>query len=272
MTRTIFIGDIHGCLVEFRDLVDKLALTSDDRVICLGDFMDKGPDPAGCVRFARESGFESVMGNHEEKHLRWRKHEDKKRANPTYVNPMKPLPDKYKADNAALSDEDVAWLNACPIGIQLPVFNFVAVHGGLRPGIPLDAQLNQSRSGTTMRLRWINAAGKHVPVDYDALLRGEKLEGVYHWTELYDGRHNVVYGHEAHSLSGIRMDHLPKHDVECYGIDTGCVHGGRLTALVVSPPTPGDGVRLGTLGKATVTSVQVQARKCYEDPLFPIPA
>ena len=33
--RTIFIGDVHGCLLELKDLVLKLALTPEDRVILL---------------------------------------------------------------------------------------------------------------------------------------------------------------------------------------------------------------------------------------------
>ena len=33
--RTIFIGDVHGCLLELQDLIDKLVLTPEDRVILL---------------------------------------------------------------------------------------------------------------------------------------------------------------------------------------------------------------------------------------------
>jgi len=84
---TIVIGDIHGCLDEFQALVEKVALKPEDHVICLGDFMDKGPDPAGCVRFARTHGFQSVQGNHEDKHLRWRRHEARRILDPSYTTP-----------------------------------------------------------------------------------------------------------------------------------------------------------------------------------------
>lgn len=33
--RTIFIGDVHGCLLELKDLIEKLSITPQDRVILL---------------------------------------------------------------------------------------------------------------------------------------------------------------------------------------------------------------------------------------------
>lgn len=40
-TRTIFIGDIHGCLEELEDLIARLSVTPQDRVIILGDLINK---------------------------------------------------------------------------------------------------------------------------------------------------------------------------------------------------------------------------------------
>jgi predicted phosphodiesterase len=42
--RLIAIGDIHGCHQEFGDLLDRLALTREDRLILLGDLVNRGPD------------------------------------------------------------------------------------------------------------------------------------------------------------------------------------------------------------------------------------
>jgi bis(5'-nucleosyl)-tetraphosphatase (symmetrical) len=55
---------------------------------------------------------------------------------------------------------------------------------------------------------------------------------VRRWAEAWTGPENVVYGHFPQRLD------LPKRDepaprVVCLGIDTGCVYGGRLTALVL---------------------------------------
>ncbi len=118
--RFIFIGDIHGCIDEFQELVRLVDVRPEDRVCCLGDFMDKGPDPAGCVRFARESGFLSVLGNHEDKHLKWRRNEARAKADPKYTNKMQPFSAEKAAQNAALSDEDVAWLETLP-GPRRPI-------------------------------------------------------------------------------------------------------------------------------------------------------
>ena len=116
--RTICIGDIHGCLGEFKSLIDKLALTSKDRVICLGDFMDKGPFGAECVQFARKSGFESVLANHEERHLRWHKRE-RDRVERGLPNAMTKFNEQDMAAHHRLTREDLGWLASLPPYIQI---------------------------------------------------------------------------------------------------------------------------------------------------------
>ena len=51
--RLIAIGDIHGCPREFEELLDKLELTKHDRVILLGDLVNRGPDSARVIALAR---------------------------------------------------------------------------------------------------------------------------------------------------------------------------------------------------------------------------
>ena len=248
--RTIFIGDIHGCITEFKELYAKLQVREEDTVICLGDFMDKGPLPVACVEFAREQGMLSIMGNHEERHLKWRRHWERAKVNPAYVNPMtRPLTPEDAESNLALDQRNLDWLRHLPTTMR-PLPNWVAVHGGLFPIIPLEEQAEDK----IMRLRWLNAENKHIPLDYSDLTRPP---GSNHWADVYDGPYNVVYGHEAHSLSTPRIDVRPQ-GVACYGIDTGVVHGGRLTALVVQA--------------SHVDFVQVQAKQVYmKPPNGPIP-
>lgn len=219
------IGDVHGCIVEFRQLVEKLRLTPQDNLVLVGDLMDKGPDPVACVRYARELGARMVMGNHEERHLRWRAHEDRRAANPNgKKNPMKPLGEKQAAENAALSVEDIAWLRSLPLTLQFG--NWVVVHGGLMPGLSLEDQTNDR-----LRLRQVDTkTGKMFPVDLDK--PNDSPPGVRWWMELWDGKENVVYGHAAHGLQEPRVDRNAL-GAECWGIDTGCAYGGRLTALVL---------------------------------------
>ena len=71
---TLAIGDIHGNLDALDDLLDQIgrAIGSDDSVVFLGDYIDRGPDAKGCVerilRFRAETPVRVVClcGNHEE--------------------------------------------------------------------------------------------------------------------------------------------------------------------------------------------------------------
>ena len=56
MSRTIVIGDLHGCHDEALDLLDALHVTSSDRVIFAGDLVDRGPKPRECVELAMKHG------------------------------------------------------------------------------------------------------------------------------------------------------------------------------------------------------------------------
>jgi serine/threonine protein phosphatase 1 len=69
------IGDIHGCLDELRHLLDQLPLQRGDRLIFLGDYIDRGPDSHGVVSFLLQleqtAKFDVVFlkGNHEDMFL-----------------------------------------------------------------------------------------------------------------------------------------------------------------------------------------------------------
>lgn len=257
MARNIFIGDVHGCLDEFEALIRKIEPGREDRVFCVGDFMDRGPKPAECVRFARESGFQSVLGNHEEKHLRWRRHEDRRARDPKYQNPMRPLPPQRQAENAALTAEDIAWLEGLPLVLE-PLPGWILVHGGLFPGKSIAAHLkDRDLRDKIIRLRWLDADGEFVKLEDDTAAEGPP--GSQPWMQAYDGRANVVYGHAVHSLSTPRIDvqHHATHETKTFGIDTGCVFGGALTALIVEE-------------RRCLEVVQVRAKKVYAEPRVPI--
>ena len=60
------VGDIHGHLGTFRALVHRLKLGDEDRIICLGDMIDRGPDSAGLIEFIRsDNRIICLKGNHE---------------------------------------------------------------------------------------------------------------------------------------------------------------------------------------------------------------
>src|SRR4029077_14244982 len=52
--RCYVIGDIHGCLDELRYLIDGLPLESGDRLIFLGDYVDRGPNSKGVLTYILE--------------------------------------------------------------------------------------------------------------------------------------------------------------------------------------------------------------------------
>lgn len=51
--RIIAIGDIHGCHEEFAELLRRLKLTRADRLILLGDLINRGPDSRAVIDLAR---------------------------------------------------------------------------------------------------------------------------------------------------------------------------------------------------------------------------
>jgi len=71
--RSYVIGDIHGCPDELVYLVQALPLESGDRLVFLGDYIDRGPDSSGVISFLLElqkdrGAYEFVFlkGNHED--------------------------------------------------------------------------------------------------------------------------------------------------------------------------------------------------------------
>ena len=74
----IAIGDIHGNSGALADLLEQVVpqMKSEDSLVFLGDYIDRGPDSRGCVdliiRLKKKSSFQVVtlLGNHEQWMLR----------------------------------------------------------------------------------------------------------------------------------------------------------------------------------------------------------
>jgi len=70
MSRTLAIGDIHGCSAALDLLLRLVAPSLDDIVITLGDYVDRGPDSKGVLErlLILESAVHLVplLGNHDE--------------------------------------------------------------------------------------------------------------------------------------------------------------------------------------------------------------
>lgn len=216
MREAIIIGDIHGCRDEFNDLLDKINYdTKKHRVILVGDILDRGPDPVGLLKQVRKMDLESVLGNHEEKAIRWRKYEALKDLT-GQVNPMKPPSERRRDEWKSLSKNDLKWLSGLPLRLHIKD-NWHVVHAGLEPAVEFEKQDLER----IIRIRYVDKHG------YYAKPKGkEKPSDTEFWAERWSQPYNVVFGHQ-------RFESVKKFENSnniCVGIDTGCVFGNMLTA------------------------------------------
>ena len=69
MTRHLAIGDIHGCITALKALIDTIGPTSDDIIVTLGDYVDRGPDSRAVLDTVIElhaaGSLIPLRGNHE---------------------------------------------------------------------------------------------------------------------------------------------------------------------------------------------------------------
>jgi diadenosine tetraphosphatase ApaH/serine/threonine PP2A family protein phosphatase len=203
--RHVFIGDVHGCLDELEALIRKVRVGPADRVVFVGDLVAKGPDSAGVVACARELKALSVRGNHDEAVLRIRRARkgqggDLSRAKKTHLRVAE-----------TLCEADWRWLEPLPLWLRFPAFDSVVVHAGVVPGKPLNAQ----RPEDLMTMRTMRPDGHASPRLEDGLL----------WAKAYRGPERIIFGHDA--ISGFQREEF------AVGLDTGCVYGRELTALVL---------------------------------------
>ncbi len=200
--RIIAIGDIHGCHQEFEDLLGKLAPSRHDRIILLGDLVNRGPNSAKVIALARAHATVSLLGNHELRLLNYRKTGD-----PTHLKK-----NDYETLKQ-LSHKDWAYMNAMPLTFHDAAHGVVLVHGGFLPNQPWRRQ--PARVVTR-----IQVVGK----DGSPKKRSEEPSAP-HWSELWSGPPFAIYGHTPRpEVSRLKWS---------LGIDTGCVLGGSLTACVL---------------------------------------
>lgn len=230
--KRIVIGDVHGCLDELKELLTVCEYQPGDDVTLAGDLVDRGPDPAGTIRFARAQGFRVLPGNHEEKHIRWERHDRRMRREPGYKNPMKPFDPRRALEHFMLTEEEHDWMSDLMEGQTF--FRFE--HGG-RPwivnhaGLPSDKYPEQVDPTMLIRCRWVDATtGAYASTDNPYT---QPKNSVY-WTERWKGPESVLYGHIIHKDFVVRKDDVGD-GVVCLGLDTGCCFGGALSAAVFVP-------------------------------------
>lgn len=207
MQRTIVVGDVHGCLDELEDLLRACGHAPGDRVVLGGDLVAKGPDSQGVVQLAREIGVLAVLGNHDAHALRAR--EQRASGDDARIKPER----RRVLDT--LTDADWLYLEELPLFLRLGPeragdADTVVVHAGCVPGVAMEAQEREH----LITLRSIRPGGQP----------SKRLDGTP-WALLWPGPERIVFGHDA--IRGLQQHRFAT------GLDTGCVYGGRLTALVL---------------------------------------
>ena len=212
------IGDVHGCYDELQSLLNKLGYEINSgyevhhpegrKAIFLGDLVDRGPkipDVLKLVMSMTESGRAlTVPGNHDTKLMR-KLHGRDVQITHGLAESLKQL----EGESPEFKERVAAFIDSLVSHYVLDDGKLVVAHAGLKEEL-------QGRGSGKVR---------------DFALYGETtgetdefgLPVRYNWAAEYRGKAKVVYGHtpvpEPEWLNGTIC------------IDTGCVFGGKLTAL-----------------------------------------
>lgn len=214
---TFVIGDLHGTLEEAKELLDKIKYDpAKVRLIFLGDLIHRGEHSKGCVDLVRSLKAECVRANHEDKVIRYYKHEQARKKSGT-PNPMNPSKHHLEIYNS-LDTDDILWMDSLPLMIELKK-NAYALHAGIEPGRSFDKQ----DPAQVIRVRYVDKDGMAVALNKDK----SQPKGTEYWADVWNGNISFVYGHNAKDKIVITEN---KNNT-CYGIDSGCVYGHYLTGM-----------------------------------------
>ena len=175
-----------------------------------------------------------MVGNHEDAHARFRKHQLHSPATAEKMAQNKPYLPEITAE---LTAEDIAYLDTAVLFHRVPQHNILVVHAGIPGNMrSFPSTLDEVRTWNSKRRKhFMNVIRtRHIDQHRGGMISlGEEKPGDPYWANVYDGRFgHVVFGHEAF-LDGVTT--FP----HATGIDTGAVYGTGLTSMVIQP----DGTR-----------------------------
>ena len=215
------IGDIHGCYDELVQLLEKLAYAKNAngiyhhpegrRAIFVGDLVDRGPKIPQVVRLVKEmveagNAF-CVPGNHDVKFMR--------AISGKKVQITHGLEDSlrqfqsYDESYHGFSRIAAEFIDKLVSHYVLDDSNLVVAHAGMKEEM-------QGRGSGKVREFALYGETTGETDDFGLPVR-------YNWAADYRGRAMVVYGHTPVAE--------PEWLNRTINIDTGCVFGGKLTAL-----------------------------------------
>jgi protein phosphatase len=238
------IGDIHGCHAELVQLLENLGYEvgadgatvpppDGRRAVFVGDYGDRGPDTPAVLRLVMamsDAGTAICLpGNHDAKLVRKLKGRDVQ-----ITHGLSETLQQLQAESEAFREQARDFLDRLVSHAVLDDGRLVVAHAGMK-------QSYQGRSSG--RVRDFALFGETTG-ETDELGLPVRLE----WAQDYRGDAAVIYGH------------TPVADPEwvnnTINIDTGCVFGGRLSALRWPERE----------------LVSVPARRTYYEPVRPLPA
>jgi hypothetical protein len=203
VSRTIIVGDVHGCRDEVERLLELLGFVESDALYFLGDLLSRGPDPEGVLALVRRTKARSIIGNHDDALIRWH-------AAQLAGDSSAHISRSNRALAEHLEARDWELLESLPLWIDLPQHAVRLVHAGVIPGVPMEKQPREA----LLSMRYLGADGEPI-----------EKGGTVLWGTLYVGPPHIVFGHNAQAE--------PQIHAWATGIDTAAVYGERLTALVL---------------------------------------
>ena len=225
----VIYGDVHGCLEEWEELRKLIPKNSIE--ICVGDILDKGPYPVEALRYAKKNKIFTIMGNHEYKHIR------------KYWGRKVKLDEDQQRVYPKLKKQDFEFIENMPFFLKLN--HLTIVHAGITNRIYLN---NPPLNIMTLLLflREVDENDKFLPLNHN-------YPNARYWADTYNGHEGfVVYGHNP--FLEVKKNRFAA------GIDTGCVYGNKLTALVIKD----------TLNPQNYEIIEVKAKQKYAKPHAPL--
>jgi protein phosphatase len=229
MEKYCFIGDIHGCIDEFKELLTQIP--EDRTLVVLGDWADRGPSSLSVLKIlveeVKHSKMKVLRGNHCNKLYRWAIGNQVSLGGgiKTTVAEI----NKLSLEEQAQVKKDIIFIYNT--GAPYMLFDnkkVVASHAGWD-----DSILNNTKI-TKNDIDKICLYGN---------ITGQKGADGFptEWADQYKGNKTVIYGHIVHDTE------TPYNVGNVYCLDTGCVHGGNLTGMLYPE----------------MTYIQVKAKKKY---------
>ena len=214
------ISDIHGCFYELKLLLEKLGYAEengsykckDRMLVSVGDIVDRGPSSTLVFQFIKKMVEEKLMimvrGNHDDKLMRWAK------GRGVILNHGLDKTTKDIILNNIPEEEIVEFIESLPYYLSLDGGKLAVVHASWKESL-----LDKDPFSKKCRSRCLfgPTTGKKLPSGYPDRIDWVLDRGTEGEVPI------VVYGHQVYK--DVRIEN------KTYGIDTGCVFGGKLTAL-----------------------------------------